>query len=311
MRSSAAKIQIVSFDDLFQPDGAGQQTAVEQVQDIPLEKLISFRNHPFQVRDDEEMRKTVESVTHYGVLVPAIARPADGGRYELISGHRRKRASELAGKSTMPVIVRTLDDDEATIIMVDANLQREKLLPGEKAFAYKMKLEALKHQGKRNDLTSARGVLKLSARDKVAQDAGEKSGMIVARYVSLTKLLPPLLALVDEGKLSVSSAADYLSVLSESEQNDVMTVMERLELIPSKGQLVKIKEHSKAGTLTSDVINAILSMERPVTPQVTLKSSRLKQYFPRNYTTQQMEAVIFALLETWSQQSLQGISDVS
>ena len=311
MRSSAAKIQIASFDDLFQPDGAEQQTAAEQVCDIALEKLISFHNHPFQVRDDEEMQKTVESVTQYGVLVPAIARPADGGRYELISGHRRKRASELAGKSTMPVIVRTLDDDEATIIMVDANLQREKILPSERAFAYKMKLEALKHQGKRNDLTSARGVLKLSARDKVAQDAGEKSGMIVARYVSLTKLLPPLLALVDEGKLSVSSAADYLSVLSESEQNDVMTVMERLELIPSKGQLIKIKEHSKAGTLTSDVITTILSMERPVTHQVTLKSSRLKQYFPRNYTTQQMETVIFALLETWSQQSLQGISDVS
>lgn len=305
MRSSAAKIQIASFDDLFQPDGAEQQTAAEQVCDIALEKLISFHNHPFQVRDDEEMRKTVESVAHYGVLVPAIARPADGGRYELISGHRRKRASELAGKSTMPVIVRTLDDDEATIIMVDANLQREKILPSERAFAYKMKLEALKHQGKRNDLTSARGVLKLSARDKVAQDAGEKSGMIVARYVSLTKLLPPLLALVDEGKLSVSSAADYLSVLSVSEQNDVMTVMERLQLIPSKGQLIKIKEHSKASTLTPDVINAILSMERPVTPQVTLKSSRLRQYFPQSYTAQQIEEVIFTLLETWKERSQQ------
>lgn len=305
MRSSAAKIQIASFDDLFQPDGAGQQTAAEQVCDIALEKLISFRNHPFQVRDDEEMRKTVESVAHYGVLVPAIARPADGGRYELISGHRRKRASELAGKSTMPVIVRTLDDDEATIIMVDANLQRERLLPSEKAFAYKMKLEAMKHQGKRNDLTSAPGELKLTARDQIAQAAGEKSGSTVARYISLTKLVTPLLKLVDEGKLSVSSAADYLSDLSESEQNDVMTVMERLELIPSKGQLVKIREHSKAGTLTSDVINAILSMERPVTPQVTLKSSRLNQYFPRNYTVQQIEEVIFTLLETWKERNQQ------
>lgn len=303
MRSSAAKIQIASFDDLFQPDGAGQQTAAEQVQDIPLEKLVPFRNHPFQVRDDEEMRKTVESVAHYGVLVPAIARPADGGRYELISGHRRKRASELAGKSTMPVIVRTLDDDEATIIMVDANLQREKLLPSEKAFAYKMKLEAMKHQGKRNDLTSAPGELKLTARDQIAQAAGEKSGSTVARYISLTKLVTPLLKLVDEGKLSVSSAADYLSDLSESEQNDVMAVMERLKLIPSKGQLIKIKEHSKASTLTPDVINAILSMERPVTHQVTLKSSRLKQYFPKSYTAQQMEEVIFSLLEAWSQQS--------
>ena len=304
MRSSAAKIQIASFDDLFQPDGAGQQTAAEQVCDIALEKLIPFRNHPFQVRDDEEMRKTVESVAHYGVLVPAIARPADGGRYELISGHRRKRASELAGKSTMPVIVRTLDDDEATIIMVDSNLQREKLLPSEKAFAYKMKLEAMKHQGKRNDLTSAPGELKLTARDQIAQAAGEKSGSTVARYISLTKLVTPLLKLVDEGKLSVSSAADYLSDLSESEQNDIMTVMERLELIPSKGQLVKIKEHSKAGTLTSDVINSILSMECPVTPQVTLKSSRLKQYFPRNYTAQQIEEVIFTLLEAWSRQGM-------
>lgn len=303
MRSSAAKIQIASFDDLFQPDGAEQQTAAEQVCDIALEKLISFHNHPFQVRDDEEMRKTVESVAHYGVLVPAIARPADGGRYELISGHRRKRASELAGKSTMPVIVRTLDDDEATIIMVDANLQREKLLPSEKAFAYKMKLEAMKHQGKRNDLTSAPGELKLTARDQIAQAAGEKSGSTVARYISLTKLVTPLLKLVDEGKLSVSSAADYLSDLSESEQNDVMAVMERLKLIPSKGQLIKIKEHSKAGTLTSDAIDAILSMERPVTHQVTLKSSRLKQYFPKSYTAQQMEEVIFSLLEAWSQQS--------
>ena len=290
MRSSAAKIQIASFNDLFQPDGAGQQTAAEQV--------------CFQVRDDEEMQKTVESVAHYGVLVPAIARPADGGRYELISGHRRKRASELAGKSTMPVIVRTLDDDEATIIMVDSNLQREKLLPSEKAFAYKMKLEAMKHQGKRNDLTSAPGELKLTARDQIAQAAGEKSGSTVARYISLTKLVTPLLKLVDEGKLSVSSAADYLSDLSESEQNDIMTVMERLELIPSKGQLVKIKEHSKAGTLTSDVINSILSMECPVTHQVTLKSSRLKQYFPQNYTAQQIEEVIFTLLEAWSRQGM-------
>ena len=197
MRSSAAKIQLTSFDDLFQPSGAEQQTAVEQIQDMPLKKLISFHNHPFHVRDDEEMQKTVASVAQYGVLVPAIARPADGGLYELISGHRRKRASELARRDTMPVIVRHLDDDEATIIMVDANLQRERLLPSEKAFAYKMKLEALKHQGKRNDLTSARGVLKLSARDKVAQDAGEKSGMTVTRYVSLTKLLPPLLALAE------------------------------------------------------------------------------------------------------------------
>lgn len=308
MRSSAAKIQMTSFDDLFQSSGVEQQTATEQVQDIALEKLISFHNHPFRVRDDEEMRKTVESVAQYGVLVPAIARPVDGGQYELVSGHRRKRASELAGRDSMPVIVRPLDDDEATIIMVDANLQREKLLPSEKAFAYKMKLEAMKHQGQRNDLTSAPSELKLTARDRIAQAAGEKSGSTVARYISLTKLLPPLLALVDEGKLSVSSAADYLSDLSEVEQNDILAAMERLKMIPSKGQLVKIKEHSKTGALTSDVIDAILSIERPTTSQVTLKSSHLKQYFPPNYTVQQMEKIIFTLLEVWSQQNLQDIS---
>ena len=192
--------------------------------------------------------------------------------------------------------------------MVDANLQREKLLPSEKAFAYKMKLEAMKHQGQRNDLTSAPSELKLTARDRIAQAAGEKSGSTVARYISLTKLLPPLLALVDEGKLSVSSAADYLSDLSEVEQNDILAAMERLKMIPSKGQLVKIKEHSKTGALTSDVIDAILSIERPTTSQVTLKSSHLKQYFPPNYTVQQMEKIIFTLLEVWSQQNLQDIS---
>lgn len=304
MRSSAAKIQMTSFDDLFQPSGVEQQTTTEQIQDMSLKKLISFHNHPFQVRDDEEMQKTAESVAQYGVLVPAIARPVGGDLYELISGHRRKRASELAGKDTMPVIVRHLDDDEATIIMVDANLQRERLLPSEKAFAYKMKLEAMKHQGKRNDLTSAPGELKLTARDRIAQTAGEKSGSTVARYISLTKLLPPLLALVDEGKLSVSSAADYLSDLSEVEQNDTLAAIERLKIIPSKGQLAKIKEHSKAGTLTSDAIAAILSTEHPTISQVTLKSSRLKRYFPKSYTVQQMEEVIFTLLEAWSHKSL-------
>ena len=202
----------------------------------------------------------------------------------------------------MPVFVRELDDDEATIVMVDSNLQREKILPSEKAFAYKMKMEALKHQGQRTDLTSDRGGQKLTARERVAQDAGETSGTAVARYISLTKLIPSLLALVDEDKLAVSAAADYISVLTEQEQTDLISVMDTLNVIPAKGQLVKIKEQSKAGALTVTVIEAILSTERPAAVQVILKQTRLHQYFPKSYTAQQMEEVIVSLLETWSVQ---------
>lgn len=306
MRSSAAKIQIASFDDLFQPDGAGQQTAAEQVQDIPLEKLVSFRNHPFQVRDDEEMQKTVESVAHYGVLVPAIARPADGGRYELISGHRRKRASELAGKSTMPVIVRTLDDDEATIIMVDANLQRERLLPSEKAFAYKMKLEAMKHQGKRNDLTSERAVLKLNARDRIAQDAGEKSGMAVARYISLTKLISPLLRMVDEERFSVSMAADYISSLAQAEQEHLSVWMSQTGRVPTQSQLKQLKQlkqNSQEGTLDDETMDTILTERSEEPLRMTIRKDKLQRFFPAAYTMAQMEEVIFSLLESWHTQN--------
>jgi len=254
------------------------------------------------VRDDEAMRKTVESIARSGVLSPGIVRPRPEGGYEIIAGHRRKRGSELAGKDTMPVIVRDLDDDEATIIMVDSNLQREKILPSEKAFAYKMKLEAMKHQDKRNDLTSDRGGQKLTAREQVAQDAGETSGTAVARYISLTKLIPSLLVMVDEDKLAVSTAADYLSDLPENEQADLVTVMDKLRVVPVKGQLVKIKERSKAGTLTILVIEAILSEGCPATVQVVLKQARLRQYFPQDYTAQQMEEVIVSLLENWRSQ---------
>ena len=194
MKSSARNIELTGFDDLF-------QTGSETVQEVPLLELYPFQNHPFQVRDDEAMQKTVESIAQRGVLSPAIVRPRREGGYEIIAGHRRKRGSELAGRETMPVLVRTLDDDEATIIMVDSNLQREKILPSEKAFSYKLKMEALKHQGKRRDLTSERGVPKLTAREKIAQDAGENCGLTVTRYIALTKLIPPLLALIDEDKL--------------------------------------------------------------------------------------------------------------
>ena len=301
MKSSASKIQLTGFHDLFQAGGTSEVSG-ETVQEVPLSELFPFKNHPFQVRDDEAMQKTVESIARSGVLSPAIVRPRQEGGYEIIAGHRRKRGSELAGRETMPVLIRTLDDDEATIIMVDSNLQREKILPSEKAFAYKMKLEALKHQGQRRDLTSAPAVQKLTSRDKIAQDAGEKSGMAVARYIALTKLIPPLLVLVDEDKLAVSTAADYLSDLSEKEQADLVSVMDKLNVIPGRGQLTKIKQHSKDSTLTITVIEALLKAEHPATVQVVLKQTRLHQYFPQSYTAQQMEEVIVSLLETWSVQ---------
>ena len=302
MKSSASKIQLTGFDDLFQTGGRAEANG-EQVQEVPLSELFSFKNHPFQVRDDEAMQKTVESIARSGVLSPGIVRPRKEGGYEIIAGHRRKRGSELAGRETMPVLVRELDDDEATIIMVDSNLQREKILPSEKAFAYKMKLEALKHQGQRRDLTLAPVVPKLPARDKIAQDAGEKSGMAITRYIALTKLIPSLLVLVDEEKLSVTSAADYISDLSESEQTDLVTVMDKLSVIPARNQLAKIKESSKAGTLTITIIETLLSVEHPATVQVVLKQARLHQYFPQSYTAQQMEEVIVSLLETWHTQN--------
>lgn len=269
------------------------------MQEIALSELHFFPGHPFRVQDDEAMREMADSIAQYGVLVPAIARPRKEGGYEIIAGHRRKRGCELAGKDTMPVLVRDLDDDEGTIIMVDSNLQREKILPSEKAFAYRMKLDALKHQGQRRDLTSAPAVPKLSAREQIAQDAGEKSGMAVTRYILLTKLIRPLLNMVDEEKIAVSSAADYISDLTENEQCTLLEVMERLHVMPSRTQLAKIRQYSKEGTLSAPVIDAILSAEQPVPVRVVLKSERLKQYFPATYSVQQMEDVIVSLLENW------------
>lgn len=298
MRSSAGKIQLTGFDDLFQTDDETKADG-ERVQEVPLAELFPFKNHPFQVRDDEAMQKTAESIARSGVLSPGIVRPRKEGGYEIIAGHRRKRGSELAGRETMPVFVRTLDDDEATIVMVDSNLQREKILPSEKAFAYRMKLEALKHQGQRRDLTSEPAVPKLTAREKIAQDAGENCGLTVTRYIALTKLIPPLLALVDEDKLSFSTAADYISILTEQEQTHLVEVMDKLNVVPGRGQLAKIKQHSKDGTLTITVMETILSVEHPAAVQVVLKQARLHQYFPQSYTVQQMEDVILSLLETW------------
>ena len=302
MKSSASKIQLTGFDDLFQSGGAAEVNG-EQVREVPLTELFPFKDHPFQVRDDEAMQKTVASIARSGVLSPGIVRLRPEGGYEIIAGHRRKRGSELAGKKTMPVLVRELDDDEATIIMVDSNLQREKILPSEKAFAYKMKMEALKHQGKRQDLTCERGVHKLKSRDRIAQEAGESCGLNVTRYIALTKLIPPLLALVDENKLAFTTAADHIACLPQQEQTDLLAVMDKLKVIPAKSQVVQIKKHSKDGTLTVKVMEKLLSTEHSAHAQVVFKQARLHQYFPQSYTVQQMEEVIVSLLETWRVQN--------
>ena len=299
MKSSAGKIRLAGYDSLFGTGGEAGGSG-ERVQEIPLTELHPFKDHPFHVRDDEEMERMAESIADRGVLVPGLVRPRREGGYEIIAGHRRKRGCELAGRETMRVIVRDLDDDEATIIMVDSNIQREKVLPSEKAFAYQMKVAALKHQGVRHGRSSARGVPKLQAREQVALDAGEGSRMAVTRYIALTRLIPPLLASVDEGKLPVSNAADYISGLAEQEQADLASVIDKLDVIPSKGQLMRIKEGSKAGTLTAAAIETILSVERPAAVQVVLKQSRLRRYFPESYTAQQMEEIIVSLLEEWS-----------
>lgn len=300
MKSSAAKIQMTSFDDLFQVDSGNG----ERVLEMPLEELYTFRNHPYHIQDDDKMQEMAESVEKYGVLLPGIVRPRNEGGYEIIAGHRRKFACKRIGKRTMPVLVREMDDDTATILMVDSNIQREHVLPSEKAWAYKMKLEALKHQGERNDLTLARAVPKLTAREKVAQDAGEKSGMAVTRYIALTRLIPPLLELVDNEKLSVSTAADYISDLPESTQTELFTGMQAgtVLLIPAAAQLMKIRRHYKEGNLTPAVIDAVLSEQRPAPIKVTIKSDKLKQYFPQSYTAEQMEEVIFSLLAEWQMQ---------
>lgn len=302
MKSSAGKIQLSGFNDLFQPGGEAEASG-ERIQEIALSELHTFREHPFQVRDDDAMREMADSIAQYGVLVPGIVRSRPEGGYEIVAGHRRKRGSELAGKETMPVLVRDLDDDEATVIMVDSNLQREKLLPSEKAFAYKMKMEALKHQGKRQDLTCERGVHKLKSRDRIAQEAGESCGLNVTRYIALTKLIPPLLALVDENKMAFTTAADHIACLSQQEQTDLLAVMDKLKVIPAKSQLVQIKKHSKDGTLTVKVMEKLLSAEHSAHAQVVFKQARLHQYFPQSYTVQQMEEVIVSLLETWRVQN--------
>ena len=298
MKSSARNIELKSVDDLFATEESRANAQREKVQEIPLGELHPFRNHPFKVKDDAAMQDTVDSVREYGVLVPAIARPDPDGGYELIAGHRRHHASELAGKETMPVIIRDLDDDAATIIMVDSNLQREELLPSERAFAYKMKLEAIRHQGKRQELTSSQVGMKLQALDIVGQQAGDSRNQ-VHRFIRLTELIPELLDMVDERKIAFNPAVE-LSYLKKEEQTLLLEAMDSEQATPSLSQAQRLKKFSQQKMLSLDVMRAVMSEEKKTDlDRVTLKNETLRRYFPKSYTPKQMEDTIIKLLEGW------------
>ncbi len=299
LKSSAKNVTLTSYDELL----LGSET-MEFVQRIQIDKLIHFQNHPFKINDDEEMEKLVQSIAEKGVVVPAIARATDGGYYELISGHRRKYACIKLGINTMPVIVRQLDDDEAVIAMVDSNVQREHILPSERAFSYKMKLQAIKHQGKRTDLTSGQVVQKLKGKNSieiVAEEAGENYKQI-QRYIRLTKLIPKLLQMVDNNRLKLNTGVE-LSYLEPEEQISLHKFMETLNVIPSLEQASKLKKYSQEKNFNDAIIKIILTEEKEKSNNnITLKKKDLKQYFPKSYSKKDMENVIFELLKLWQQQ---------
>ena len=301
MKSSAKKIELASVDDLFSTEEGRQDAKLEKIQEIPLSELHPFRNHPFKVKDDEAMMETADSIKQYGVLVPAIARPDPEGGYELVAGHRRHRASELAEKETMPVIVRDLDDDAATIIMVDSNLQRESLLPSERAFAYKMKLEAMKHQGDRVDLTCSQVGNKLEGKKSseiLAEQVGQSKNQIF-RYIRLTELIPELLDMVDEKKIALNPAYE-LSFLKKEEQVDLLDAMDSEQATPSLSQAQRLKKYSQEGHLTLDMMRVIMGEEKKSDlDRVTFTSDTLRKYFPKSYTPQRMQETIIKLLEAW------------
>lgn len=305
MKPSDRNLNLTSYDDIFQTEEARVESSQEKVINIPLVELHPFKNHPFKVKDDESMLETAESITKHGVLVPVIARPREEGGYELISGHRRKRASELAGKDMLPVIVRNLDDDAATIIMVDSNIQRENILPSERAFAYKLKLEAMKHQGQRNDLTSGQVGTKLRADEKLAESVGD-SARTVQRFIRLTELVPKLLDMVDTKKIAFNPAVE-LSYLMPHEQVQLMEAMDMEQATPSLSQAQRLKKYSQDGKLSFDVMTAIMSEDKKgELDKVTLTGEKLKKYFPKSYTPQQMEETILKLLEVWSRKRQQS-----
>lgn len=306
MKSSGRSLSLTSYDDLFSTDASRADADREGIIDVPLSELYPFRDHPFKVKDDDKMQETAESIREYGVLVPALARPRAGGGYELISGHRRKRGCELAGLTTMPVIVRELDDDAAVIVMVDSNIQRESLLPSERAFAYKMKLEAIKHQGARADLTSSQvGTKLLRADEMIAEQAGTSRNQI-QRYIRLTHLIPEILDMVDNKRIALNPAVE-LSYLTPAEQELLVVTMDSEQATPSLSQAQRLKRFSQSGKLTEESMLAIMSEEKKQdVDRVTFTRDTLKKFFPRDYTPRQMEETILKLLQGWSKKRQQG-----
>ena len=299
MKSSAKNVKLTSVDDLFSTEESRATEQREKVMEIPLSELRPFKDHPFKVLDDDRMLDTVESVKQYGVLSPALARPHPEGGYELVSGHRRHRAAELAGLETLPTIIRNLDDDEATILMVDSNLQRETVLPSERAWAYRMKLDAMRHQGARTDLTSSQVGMRLQALDIVGQQAGDSRNQ-VHRYIRLTELIRPLLDMVDERKIAFNPAVE-LSYLKPDEQNMLLDAMDSEQATPSLSQAQRLKKFSQSGNLTKESMLAIMSEEKKSDlDRLTFNTDTLRKYFPKSYTPQQMESTILKLLETWA-----------
>ena len=298
MPKSSLSVSLKGADDIFSTEESRQEQQREQVQQIPIGELYPFKNHPFKVLDDESMQRTVESVEQYGVLSPLIARPRPEGGYEIISGHRRQHAAQLAGLDALPVIVRQMDDDAAVLLMVDSNLQRENILPSERAFAYKMKLEALKNQGARSDLTSAQLGRKLETADIVGQESGDSRNQ-VRRFIRLTNLVPELLDMVDEKKIAFNPAVE-LSYLDESQQRDFLEAMNDTQNAPSLSQAQRLKKLAQEGHFSYDVAFAVMGEEKKdELDRVVIKNDTLRKYFPRSYTPKQMEDTIIKLLEQW------------
>ena len=298
MPKNGLNVALKGLDDLFSSEETRQEEQREQVQQIPVNELFPFKNHPFKVLDDDAMTRTVESISQFGVLAPLIARPRPEGGYEIISGHRRKHAAELAHLDTLPVIVRNMEDDAATILMVDSNLQREHILPSERAFAYKMKLDAIKNQGARSDLTSSQVGMKLQALDIVGQEAGDSRNQ-VHRFIRLTSLIPELLDMVDEKKIAFNPAVE-LSYLDESQQRDFLEAMNDTQNAPSLSQAQRLKKLAQEGHFSYDVAFAVMGEEKKdELDKVVIKNDTLRKYFPRSYTPKQMEDTIIKLLDQW------------
>lgn len=301
MPKRGGNISLTSYDDIFETDESRAESQLERVQNISISKLVPFKDHPFKVVDDEAMLRTTESIAQYGVLTPLIARPLEAGGYEIISGHRRAHAAELAGLTEVPALVRQMDDDAATVLMVDSNLQRENILPSERAYAYKMKLEAMKHQGERLDLTSGQlGQKSVGAvsRDVLAEQSGESSRQ-VQRYIHLTNLIPELLEMVDQKQISFNPAVE-LSYLAPEEQEIFMQAMDEVQASPSLSQAQRLKKLAQEGDFTMDAAREIMNeVKKGDLERVTFRNEQLRKYFPRSYTTQQMQDTIIKLLDQW------------